>query len=303
MYHIPVLLQPAIDLLITDKNGVYVDVTFGGGGHTRYLLQQTEAQAQIIAFDQDRDAVANAETITDARFSLIQANFRYLKKFLQLNGITQIDGLLADLGISSHQIDTPARGFSIRYDADLDMRMDSQHHLTAADVLNTYSEEKLHQILGMYGEVRNARTLAATIVRKRATKPLKTVFQFKEAVGHLAPKGKENRYFAQVFQALRIEVNEELEALKELLQQAAEVIKPNGRIAVISYHSLEDRLVKNFLSKGLFYGEPEKDVYGNFSTPFEPLHRKPIEADEQEVAQNNRARSAKLRVAVRTSSR
>lgn len=299
MYHLPVLLQPSVDLLITDKNGIYVDVTFGGGGHTKYLLEKTESRAQIIGFDQDNDAVANAEMIKDSRFSLVQANFRYLKKFLKLKGITQIDGLLADLGVSSHQIDTPERGFSIRYEGNLDMRMDRNHHITAADILNTYPEEKLHQILGMYGEVRNARTLAATIVRKRSAKPIKTVFQFKEAIGNLAPKGKENRYFAQVFQALRIEVNEELEALKELLQQAAEVIKPQGRLSVISYHSLEDRLVKNFLSKGLFYGEPEKDIYGNFSTPFEPLTRKPIEADEQEIAQNNRSRSAKLRVAVR----
>jgi 16S rRNA (cytosine1402-N4)-methyltransferase len=298
MYHTPVMLKECIEGLEINPEGVYVDVTFGGGGHTKEILKYLKG-GKLFSFDQDEDAKVNADEIKESSFTLIEANFRYLKRYLKLNGIAQIDGLLADLGISSHQIDAAERGFSTRFDAELDMRMDRSGEKTAKDIIATYTEKDLHKIFGMYGEVTNARTLAATIVKARANNKLNTVEQLKQAIKFLAPRGKENKYFAQVFQALRIEVNDELKALEEMLVQSAEVLKPGGRLVVMSYHSLEDRLVKNFVGKGLFHGEPEKDVYGNYYKPFDALNRKPIEANEEEVERNKRARSAKLRVGVK----
>jgi 16S rRNA (cytosine1402-N4)-methyltransferase len=295
-YHVPVMLSECLEGLEIKPEGVYVDVTFGGGGHSREILNKLKG-GRLLAFDQDEDAKANAEQIKDSSFTLIEANFRYLKKFLRLSGVTQVDGLLADLGISSHQIDSAERGFSTRFNADLDMRMDQTSSKSAKDIIRTYSEKDLHKILGIYGEVTNAKTLAAAIVKARVNGTLDTIDELKTAIRPLAPRGKENKYFAQVFQALRIEVNDELKALEELLVQSAEVLKPGGRLVVMSYHSLEDRLVKNFINKGKFHGEPEKDVYGNYYKPFEAINKKPVEATEEEVKINSRARSAKLRIA------
>jgi 16S rRNA (cytosine1402-N4)-methyltransferase len=297
-YHVPVMLKECIEGLEIKPDGIYVDVTFGGGGHTKEILKYIKS-GRLFSFDQDEDAKANAAEIKDSSFTLIEANFRYLKRYLKVNGITQVDGILADLGISSHQIDSAERGFSTRFDAELDMRMDRSTEKTAKDIVSTYLEKDLHRIFGMYGEVTNAKTLAAAIVKARANNKINTVEELKTAIRHLAPRGKENKYFAQVFQALRIEVNDELKALEEMLTQSAEVIKPGGRLVVMSYHSLEDRLVKNFIGKGLFHGEPEKDVYGNYYKPYEAENRKPIEASEEEVERNKRARSAKLRIAVK----
>lgn len=298
MYHVPVMLKECIEGLDIKPEGIYVDVTFGGGGHTREILKYIKG-GKLFSFDQDDDAKANAAEFDTSSFSLVEANFRYLKRYLKLNGITQIDGLLADLGISSHQIDSAERGFSTRFDAQLDMRMDRSTEKSAKDIIASYSEKDLHKIFGMYGEVTNAKTLAAAIVKARANSKINTVEELKKEIRHLAPRGKENKYYAQVFQALRIEVNDELKALEEMLEQSAEVLKPGGKLVVMSYHSLEDRLVKNFIGKGLFHGEPEKDVYGNYYKPFEAENRKPIEASEEEVERNNRARSAKLRIAVK----
>jgi 16S rRNA (cytosine1402-N4)-methyltransferase len=298
MYHVPVMLKECIEGLEIKPDGVYVDVTFGGGGHTKEILKHIKG-GKVFSFDQDNDAKANAEQIKESSFTLIEANFRYLKRYLKLNGITQIDGLLADLGISSHQIDSAERGFSTRFDAELDMRMDRSTEKTAKDIIGTYSEKDLHKIFGMYGEVTNAKTLAAAVIKARANNKINTVEEFKKQIQSLAPRGKENKSFAQVFQALRIEVNDELKALEEMLVQSGEIMKPGGKLVVMSYHSLEDRLVKNYIGKGLFHGEPEKDVYGNYYKPFEAQNRKPIEASAEEVEINKRARSAKLRIAVK----
>lgn len=295
-YHNPVMLKESMEGLNINPNGIYVDVTFGGGGHSKALLRHLK-DGRLLAFDQDADAVAN--TIPDERFTLIAQNFRYLKKYLKLHKAVPVDGILADLGVSSHQFDQPERGFSIRFDADLDMRMDQSSGLTAAQVLNTYPEAELHRIFGMYGEVHNAKSLAKTIMLARLEKPVKTIAQLKEIIRPLVKRGRENQYYAQVFQALRIEVNSELDALQEFLLQCQEVIKKHGRLVVISYHSLEDRLVKNFMIKGKFRGEVEKDFYGNELKAFEPLGRKAITPSQDEIKQNNRARSAKLRVAVK----
>lgn len=292
------MLKECIEGLEIKPDGIYVDVTFGGGGHTKEILKHIKS-GKVFSFDQDEDAKVNADQIKESSFTLVEANFRHLKRYLKLNGITQIDGLLADLGISSHQIDSAERGFSTRFDAELDMRMDRNTSKTAKEIVANYPEKELHKIFGMYGEVTNAKTLAAAIVKGRANNKINTVEELKAAIKHLAPRGKENKYYAQVFQALRIEVNDELKALEEMLVQSAEVIKPGGKMVVMSYHSLEDRLVKNFISKGLFHGEPEKDVYGNYSKPFEAENRKPIEASDEEVEINKRARSAKLRIAVK----
>ncbi len=297
-YHVPVMLKECIEGLAIKPEGIYVDVTFGGGGHTKEILKYIKG-GKLFSFDQDEDAKVNAEPIKESSFTLVEANFRYLKRYLKLHGVTQIDGLLADLGISSHQIDSAERGFSTRFDADLDMRMDRSGTKSAKDIIATYQEKDLHKLFGMYGEVTNAKTLAAAVVKGRANQKINTVEELKTAIRHLAPRGKENKYFAQVFQALRIEVNDELKALEEMLLQSAEVLKPGGRLVVMSYHSLEDRLVKNFIGKGLFHGEPEKDVYGNYYKPFEALTRKPVEASEEEVELNKRARSAKLRVGIK----
>lgn len=277
------------------SNGIYVDVTFGGGGHSKEILAQLDENGKLFGFDQDEAAVANA--IPDKRFTLVKQNFRYLKNFLKLYGALPVDGILADLGVSSHQFDTADRGFSTRFDGPLDMRMSAKSGLTAADVLNTWEEAKLRRMFGEYGEVENAGRLAKRIVEYRAQHKLHTIAELKTAIEPCVRKGKENQYLAQVFQALRIEVNGELDALKEMLQQAAEVLKPGGRLVVISYHSLEDRLVKHFMQKGKFEGEVEKDFYGNMIRPLEPITRKPILPQEEEIKENSRARSAKLRIA------
>ena len=297
-YHNPVLLTECIDALDIKPGGIYVDVTFGGGGHSRAILERFGAgPGKLLAFDQDADARANADAINDPRLTFIPANFRNLKRFLRLYGVKQVDGILADLGISSHQIDTPERGFATRFDADLDMRMDQQAAVSAKQVLNSGTEQELHRILGMYGEITNARTVAMAIVSARANRPLQTINDLKTALQRFAPRGKENKFFAQVFQAIRIEVNEELTILKEFLAQTPEVLKPGGRLVVMSYHSLEDRLVKNYMNKGKFHGEVDKDLYGNELKPLQAITRKPIEASDEEVSRNPRARSAKLRVA------
>lgn len=294
-YHVPVMLKQCIEGLAIRQEGVYVDVTFGGGGHSKVILEQLGPQGRLFAFDQDPDAIEN--TLTDSRFTLIHQNFKFLKNNLRLRGVDQVEGILADLGVSSHQFDAADRGFSIRFDATLDMRMDQVSDLDAKEVLNTYSENELHRIFGMYGEIQNAKSLAKTIVTARLSRPIETVEQLKQIVVKLVPKRKEHKYHAQVFQALRIEVNRELEALQEFLEQAAKVLAPGGRLVVMSYHSLEDRLVKNFMSKGKFRGEVEKDFYGNQLKPFKMISRKAIVADVDELQGNNRARSARLRVA------
>ncbi|ABG59998.1 16S rRNA (cytosine(1402)-N(4))-methyltransferase RsmH [Cytophaga hutchinsonii] len=297
MYHVPVLLKESVEGLNINPEGIYVDVTFGGGGHSREILKHLKG-GKLYAFDQDADAVDNAKDLIGPNFTLIPANFRYIKKYLRLNGVDKVDGLLGDLGISSHQIDTPERGFSIRYDAPLDMRMDRAIDKTAADIINKYSEHGLHSILGMYGEVRNAKTLAQALVKERINKPINRTSELIEVLSDYAPRGKESKYYAQVFQALRIEVNEELEALKDLLEQSQQVLKSGGRLSIISYHSLEDRLVKNFVQQGKFHGDAEKDLYGNTNKPFKSVG-KAIDPDDEEKERNNRARSARLRIAER----
>ena len=296
-YHVPVLLQECIAGLAIKPDGVYVDVTFGGGGHSREILKHLNDKGVLIAFDQDPDAQRNK--INDPRFRFVDQNFGYLKNNLRLLGYKQVDGILADLGVSSHQFNEPERGFSTRFEADLDMRMDQQRALTAAVVLNTYSEEDLHRIFGLYGEVQNAKSLARTIATARLEQPIQTLSGFKNVIAAHIPRGKEHKYMAQVFQALRIEVNAEIEVLERFLGQCAEVLKPGGRLVVISYHSLEDRPVKNFIAKGKFKGEVEKDFFGNDQKPFSIITRKAIVADEEEIARNNRARSAKLRIGER----
>jgi 16S rRNA (cytosine1402-N4)-methyltransferase len=293
-YHIPVMLEPCIEGLAINPNGVYVDLTFGGGGHSKEILKYLEG-GHLYGFDQDSDAEANIPN--DGRFTFIQANFRDFKKYLRLYGVSQVDGILADLGISSHQIDEPTRGFSTRFDGDLDMRMSDAMNVSAKDILNTYEESQLHKVLGIYGEVKNAKSLAQAITSQRAAKPFSTTTEFKEFLKGYAPRGKDFKYYAQVFQALRIEVNDEMKALEEMLLQTVEVLKPEGRLVIMSYHSLEDRLVKNFINKGKFQGEVEKDFYGNLLRPLEPVSRKAITAGAEEIEKNNRARSAKLRIA------
>jgi 16S rRNA (cytosine1402-N4)-methyltransferase len=293
-YHIPVMLDPCIEGLAILPNGVYVDVTFGGGGHSKAILARLEG-GQLFGFDQDSDALANAPQ--DPRFTFVQANFRDIKRYLRLHGIKQVDGILADLGISSHQIDAPERGFSTRFQGDLDMRMNQSAELSAKELLATADEGRLHKILGMYGEIKNAKTLAQAIVAERSVKPFTTTEGFTAFLKRFAPRGKEFKYYAQVFQALRIEVNDEMGALEELLLSAVELLKPEGRLVVMSYHSLEDRLVKSLMTKGKFQGEVEKDFYGNLLRPLEPVSRGAITASEEELALNSRARSAKLRIA------
>ena len=301
IYHEPVLLQACIDGLNLLPGGTYVDVTFGGGSHSREILNQLKpnenSAGRLFGFDQDADARANAAALNDPRLTFVASNFRNLKRYMRLYKVEQVDGILADLGISSHQIDTPERGFSTRFDADLDMRMNQQGDRTARQIVNDYSEADLHRILGMYGEVTNAKTLAGAIVSARSNQPIKTVNDLKAVLQRYAPRGKENKYSAQVFQALRIEVNEELQALEEFLEQVPDVLKPGGRLVVMAYHSLEDRLVKNFINKGKFQGNVEKDLYGNEIKPLRSVTRKPIEATPDEVARNPRARSAILRIA------
>ena len=293
-YHVPVMLDACVDGLAIKPNGVYVDVTFGGGGHSREILKNLGPDGVLIAFDQDPDAQRNK--IDDPRFHFVDQNFAFLKNNLRLLGYKTVDGVLADLGVSSHQFNEPERGFSTRFESDLDMRMDKQGKLTAADILNTYTEDQLHKIFGIYGEVKNAKSLAKAVVTGRVEQPIKTLSDFKKAVGAHIPKGKENKYMAQVFQALRIEVNAEIEVLEDFLMQTSDVLKTGGRLVVMSYHSLEDRPVKNFLAKGKFRGEVEKDFFGNEQKPFKLVTRKAVTASAAELEKNSRARSAKLRI-------
>lgn len=295
-YHLPVLLQKSVDDLVINPDGVYVDCTFGGGGHSREILSRLSSKGKLFSFDQDLDALNNA--IDDPRFTLINQNFRFLENFLLMYGVTQVDGILADLGVSSHQFDEVERGFSIRADAPLDMRMNVLQSIDAKMVINEYEEEKLADIFYYYGELREARKLAREIVHQRKTKKIETTEELKKVFSFVPPH-KQNKFFAQVFQAIRIEVNEELEVLKEMLVQSHKMLKPNGRLVVISYHSLEDRLVKRFLKNGMFEGEPERDIFGNYKKSFELLQSKAIVPDAMEIEQNSRARSAKMRVGIK----
>ncbi|MBO6496129.1 MAG: 16S rRNA (cytosine(1402)-N(4))-methyltransferase RsmH [Roseivirga sp.] len=298
-YHVPVMLKECIEGLNIKPDGIYVDVTFGGGGHSKEILKHLSDGGKLFGFDQDVDAKANAEIIENRSFTFVQANFRYLKRYLKLHGVKQVDGILADLGISSHQIDEASRGFSTRGDAELDMRMDRSAAKSAKTVVNEYEERELHKILGIYGEIRNAKSVAAAIVSQRFSKPFQTTFDLIELLKKFAPRGKEFKYYAQVFQAIRIEVNEEMAVLEDFLSQSAEVLKPGGRLVVMSYHSLEDRMVKNYINKGKVFGDVEKDFFGNELKPFGAVNRKPVTANQQELTENSRSRSAKLRVAER----
>jgi len=294
-YHNPVMLHESVDGLDIKKDGIYVDVTYGGGGHSKEILKRLGEKGRLIAFDQDADVEANV--VKDERLVMVPQNFRYLKNYLKMYGIPQIDGLLADLGVSSHQFDVGERGFSIRFDGPLDMRMSKSNLVTAAKVVNDYSEEDLVRLFREYGEVNNAKKLVFEIVSKRMGLKFKTTTDLIEVAEKLVPGKMKNKYLAQVFQALRIEVNSELDVLKDLLVQSKEVLKPSGRLVVITYHSLEDRLVKNFLKKGSFSGELEKDFFGNQLVDFKLITRKPVTPSNEELKINNRARSAKLRIA------
>jgi len=296
VYHRPVMLSECIEALRIQESGVYVDATFGGGGHSVAILERLKG-GRLISFDQDEDAKKQAEQIQHRSFTFCQANFRHMKQFLSFHGVSKVNGILADLGISSHQIDSAERGFSTRFDGPLDMRMDRNSKLTASKVVMEYPEEKLHKVFGMYGEVKNARTVAKLISDKRKSNPIKTTADLKTLLTEVAPRGKENKYFAQVFQALRIEVNNEMQALEDFLHQCGEVMEKGGRLVVMSYHSLEDRMIKNYINTGKTFGEVEKDFFGNKLKPFDAVTRKPVEASEEEIKENNRARSAKLRVA------
>ena len=294
-YHTPVLLAESIDGLDIQPDGVYADVTFGGGGHSREILRRLGKNGRLYAFDQDAEAYENR--IDDERFTFVRGNFRHLKNFLRYYGETQIDGVLADLGVSSHHFDDSARGFSFRFDGDLDMRMNRLADKSAADILNEYSEERLANLFFFYGELKNARKIAQSIVSRREKEPIKTVADFLSVMEPFAFRDKEKKILAQAFQALRIEVNDEMDALRQMLRQSLEVLREGGRISVISYHSLEDRLVKNFFRTGNFEGEMVKDFFGNLITPFEVVSRKVIIPSDKEQAENPRSRSAKLRVA------
>jgi 16S rRNA (cytosine1402-N4)-methyltransferase len=296
-YHNPVLLNESIEGLQVRPGGRYVDVTFGGGGHAAKIVSLLNQDGRLYGFDQDPDAAANA--FDDERLVLINQNFSFLKNYLTFHKAIPVDGILADLGVSSHQFDTAERGFSTRFDAPLDMRMNQNTDLTAAQVINTYEQESLTTIFKNYGELARAHAIAKHIVSVRSEKTIGTIQELKDATVRFAPRGKENKFYAQLFQALRIEVNQELEVLKKLLNESQQVLKKGGRLVVITYHSLEDRLVKNFINKGKFSGEVEKDFYGNPIKPFAAINRKPIVATEEEINQNSRARSAKLRIAER----
>ena len=298
-YHLPVMLNECIEGLNIRPDGTYVDATFGGGGHSRAILSHLGEGGRLIAFDQDADALENA--LDDSRFTLLNENFRHMKSFLRLHGVRSVDGVLADLGVSSHQFDVAERGFSTRLNGELDLRMDRRQEMTARDLVNSASEEELTRILRLYGELPNAYQMAKAICRARMEKEIVTTFDLKDAVSRHLPRGMENKYLAMLFQALRIEVNGELEALKEMLQQSVDVLVPGGRLVVMSYHSLEDRLVKNFFKAGNFEGEVNKDFYGNPIVPLKPVVRKAVTASEEELQVNSRARSAKLRVAEKLS--
>lgn len=293
-YHKPVLLKESVDALDINPKGIYVDVTFGGGGHSKEILSRLDQDGRLFAFDQDPDAQKN--TLEDDRFVLIPENFRYIQRFLRFYGIRKVDGILADLGVSSHQFDEASRGFSTRFDAELDMRMDQKSDINAYKIVNNYTQEQLSHILFYYGEIRNARAMAAVIVAARAESKIKTSFQLKDILKQFLPSAKEHKILAQIFQAIRIEVNQELEVLKEFLTQIPALLSDHGRLSVISYHSLEDRLVKRFIQYGMFEGEPEKDFYGNVEVPLVKVG-KMILPTSTEIKENNRARSAKLRIA------
>ena len=293
-YHNPVLLKETVDGLNIKPGGIYVDVTFGGGGHSREILNRLGPNGKLFGFDQDEDAFANA--LIDERFVLIPENFRYIKRFLRFHGIKSVDGILADLGVSSHQFDVPIRGFSTRFDAELDMRMSKKNELNAFKVVNEYDEANLKRVFLDFGELKLAPALAKTIIEARVIKAIGTTDELKSVLSKFLPEHFKNKILAQIYQAIRIEVNQEIDVLKEFLEQSLEILKPNGRLSVISYHSLEDRLVKRFIKSGLFEGEPERDFYGNFSVPFKSIE-KLIVPSELEIKENNRARSAKLRIA------
>ena len=293
-YHNPVLLKESVDGLNINPDGIYVDVTFGGGGHSREILKRLGPNGKLFAFDQDLDALEN--TIEDERFTLINENFRYIKRFLRFNGIRNVDGILGDLGVSSHQFDVPERGFSTRFNAELDMRMNQNSELNANKVVNQYEETELKRIFTEYGELSNASAIARVIVEARGTESITNTDQLKLVLSRFLPVHKSHKILAQIYQSIRIEVNQEIEVLKEFLEQSLEILKPNGRLSVISYHSLEDRLVKRYIKNGMFDGEPEKDFFGNFSVPFKSIG-KLIVPDFAEIKTNNRARSAKLRIA------
>ncbi len=295
MYHNPVLLHKSIEGLNIRPDGIYVDATFGGGGHARAILQQLGTNGRLVAFDQDPEAEANKPE--DERLIFVNQNFRYLKNFLRLYGMLPVDGILADLGVSSHQFDVAERGFSTRFDGPLDMRMGKHQSLTAANVVNTYSEDELNRIFRLYGEIKNSRCMARLICAQREEKTFETTFELEAAVGKCIPPTRTNKMLAMLFQAIRIEVNQELEVLKAFMEQTADVLKPGGRLVVISYHSLEDRLVKNFIKTGNFEGKIKKDFFGNNLVDFKPVVNKAIVPDDAEIAQNSRARSAKLRIA------
>ena len=296
MYHNPVLLKKSVDDLVTNPDGIYVDCTFGGGGHSREILSRLSEKGKLFAFDQDLDALKNS--IEDPRFTLINQNFRFLENSLLVFGITQVDGILADLGVSSHQFDEADRGFSTRSNAPLDMRMNVLQSLNAKKIINDYEEEQLADLFYHYGELRESRKLAREIVHQRKNKKIETTEDLKNLFSYIPPH-KQNKVFAQIFQAIRIEVNEELDALKEMLVQGQKILKTEGRFVIISYHSLEDRLAKRFLKNGMFEGEPERDIYGNFKRTFDLLQSKAIIPDDSEIEENSRARSAKMRVGIK----
>ncbi len=296
MYHRPVLLKESVDGLNITENGVYVDVTFGGGGHSKEILKRLGDGGKLVAFDQDEDALPN--TINDVRFTLINENYRFIKQFLKFYGIRKVDGILADFGVSSHQFDEPNRGFSTRFDSNLDMRMSQRNKLSAYKVVNKYGYDALRKVLFEYGELRNANAMAKAIIDARTEHPINTTLELKAVLGEFLPKAKEHKILAQVYQAIRIEVNQELESIKEFLSQTPELLSMGGRLSIISYHSLEDRLVKRFIQMGQFEGEVEKDFYGNIDVPFKKVGAL-IVPSKDEIKNNNRARSAKLRIAER----
>ncbi|MEN9907112.1 MAG: hypothetical protein RLZZ540_253 [Bacteroidota bacterium] len=293
-YHNPVLLKETVDGLNIKPDGVYVDVTFGGGGHSKEILSRLGPNGKLFAFDQDEDALANA--LPDERFVLINENFRHIKRFLRFHGARSVDGILGDLGVSSHQFDVPERGFSTRFDAELDMRMSQKNDLNAYKVVNEYDDANLRRVFFDYGELKNAPALSRTIIEARTHRPIKTTDELKEVLAKYLPERVRNKILAQIYQAIRIEVNQEMDVLKEFLEQSLEILNPGGRLSVISYHSLEDRLVKRFIKNGMFEGEPERDFFGNFSVPFKTIG-KLIVPNNEEIKINNRARSAKLRIA------
>lgn len=294
-YHIPVLLKESIEGLNLKKGGIYVDVTFGGGGHSKEILRQMDKSCRLFSFDQDEDAERNI--VDDDRFTFVRSNFRYIKNFMKYHGVDKVDGILADLGVSSHHFDDSERGFSFRFDGKLDMRMNKRAGMTAADIVNNYDEERLANLFYLYGELKNSRKLASVLVKRRTVQPFDTIGDFLEVVKPLYGKEREKKELAKVFQSLRIEVNQEMEALKEMLYSATEILKPGGRLSVITYHSLEDRMVKNIMKTGNVEGKMEQDFFGNVQTPFKLVNNKVIVPTDEEINSNPRSRSAKLRIA------